>query len=132
MNDGDRIALHRKPSEGMIDAFVKYAERQRVELPRKFVASEDATLWASMVYGNQEHQYARELCATGRTPSERNTLEFRKYRKVMPDFRLVAHGTPFVTEDGSPSGSDLKGRPMTANRTGSTRLTFFRRTSAAR
>lgn len=100
MTVSERVALHRRLSEGMIDALANSVERQRVDLPAEYRVSEEAVLWAPMVFGDETHRYGEELGATGQSPSDRITAEFQAYWKLMPDFRLVAHGTPFVSEIG--------------------------------
>ena len=100
MTPDERLALHRRLGAGMLDAFTKCAERQRVEYPDEHAVSEDAILWIPAIHGSVEYEWGKDLAVSGLTPSERTTQEFGAYWKHMPDFRAVAHGETVVSEKG--------------------------------
>jgi hypothetical protein len=126
MNPEQRIALHRSLVEGYLHALSAGAELGRIEFPPEWVVHPDAIQWLPSVNGGEEHQLGKYLAANNLTHSERGTAEFQKFWKHLPDFGVVAHGTPIVDEGGFAVWISMQGTSADGTKYGMTEFDTVR------
>jgi hypothetical protein len=126
MTPVQRIALHRRLAEGYVHALATGPEIGRIEFPSEWVVASDAIQWLPAVNGGEEHELGKYLQENGLTHSERGTAEFSKIWKHLPDFRLVAHGTPIVGDGGFSVWIRLEGTSMDGTKVGLTEFDTVR------
>lgn len=85
----DRLALHQRLSDGIIDAYRSGVERGGIVYPEEWVLAEDMIFWSPTLGKGIEFPYAKEIAAAGLTLAQAATLEAQYIWSKLPNFRAV-------------------------------------------
>jgi len=100
MNSQERIALHRRASAALVEAYREGPARGQIAFPDELAIAEDCIFWSPQLGKGVEFAYGKHLSEAGISFSQAATLEIQAYWHHMPDFAAVGPVTTLAAEDG--------------------------------
>jgi hypothetical protein len=99
MSPQEKIALHRRLGAGYHDAYSRYLERGRVELPEEWRISQDCVYRSPYFGGDEEANMGKWVNAPGQSMNAGATREMDLYAEKFPDWG-VAEFMCWASEEG--------------------------------